>query len=468
MTELSVIGLNHDTAPVAVRGEVALGPDLVRRLLRRLHAEDAFEEALVLDTCNRTEVYFVARRTDDPVAYFLGHVERLKGKPAAAEPPLFYRYDGLEAAEHLFRVAASLDSQVIGEHQILGQVKAAYRLAVEAHTARFLLNRLLHWAFRVGKRVQTETDLGRGAASVAQAAVERARRELGTLEGRTVLLVGAGKNARSAARILRASGAGRLVIANRTLDHARRVARDLARPPAKKFTLSEVEGEAGDASCPALKQSGDEANAPPAADRTPPLQIVGLDALPRLIAEVDLVVASTGSPDAVLDYDALAEPIRRAARDLVILDIAVPRDADPRLARLPGVRLITLDDLAHVVEENLERRRAEIPRAERIVAEETRAFGRWMSSLQVAPTIRLLQKRLDQVREDLLRQHGSRFSDADRDQLAQFTESLCKRILHDPLVFLRGLAQDAPLSDTLAAADLVRRLFDLDALEEGE
>ncbi|MGB2779966.1 MAG: glutamyl-tRNA reductase, partial [Phycisphaerae bacterium] len=220
MTELSVIGLNHDTAPVAVRGEVALGPDLVRRILRSLHAEDAFEEALVLDTCNRTEVYFVARRADDPVAYFLGHVERLKGKPVAAASPLFYRYDGLEAAEHLFRVAASLDSQVIGEHQILGQVKAAYRLAVEAHTARFLLNRLLHWAFRVGKRVQTETDLGRGAASVAQAAVERARRELGTLEGRTVLLVGAGKNARSAARILRASGAGRLVIANRTLDHA--------------------------------------------------------------------------------------------------------------------------------------------------------------------------------------------------------------------------------------------------------
>ncbi|MGB2968122.1 MAG: glutamyl-tRNA reductase [Phycisphaerae bacterium] len=463
MTELSVIGLNHDTAPVAVRGEVALGPDLVRRILRSLHAEDAFEEALVLDTCNRTEVYFVARRADDPVAYFLGHVERLKGKPVAAASPLFYRYDGLEAAEHLFRVAASLDSQVIGEHQILGQVKAAYRLAVEAHTARFLLNRLLHWAFRVGKRVQTETDLGRGAASVAQAAVERARRELGTFEGRTVLVVGAGKNARSAARILLASGAGRLVIANRTVERARQVACDLARPPTACGLAAVTFSR--DPACPPKPEGRRREGSACAA---PPLQIVGLDALPRLIAEVDLVVASTGSPDAVLDYDALAEPIRRAARDLVILDIAVPRDADPRLARLPGVRLITLDDLAHVVEENLERRRAEIPRAERIVAEETRAFGRWMSSLQVAPTIRLLQKRLDQVREDLLRQHGNRFSDADRDQLAQFTESLCKRILHDPLVFLRGLAQDAPLSDTLAAADLVRRLFDLDALEEGE
>jgi len=468
MAGLSVIGLNHETAPVAVRERVALGPDLARRLLRRLHGEDVFEEALVLDTCNRTEVYFVARRAEDPVAYFLGHVARLKGA-ADADPALFYRRDGLEAAGHLFRVAASLDSQVVGEHQILGQVKAAYRLAVEERTARFLLNKLLHWAFRVGKRVRTETDLGRGSASVAQAAVEAARRELGTLKGRTVLLVGAGKNALVAARILLASGASRLVIANRTLERARQVARDLERPPTEKFTLSEVEGETPDvAACPALRRSGDEPGEPPAPGPTPVLEAVGLDAVPRLIAEADLVVSSTGSPQVVLEHDALADPIRGRRRPLVILDIAVPRDAEERLADLPGVRLITLDDLARVVEESLARRRTEIPRAEQIVADETRAFGRWMNALQVAPTIRLLQRRLGQIQEDLLRQHGGRFRQADRDPIVQFTDSLGKRLLHDPLRFLRGLAEDAPVSETLAAVDLVRRLFNLDALEERE
>jgi glutamyl-tRNA reductase len=183
---------------------------------------------------------------------------------------------------------------------------------------------------------------------------------------------------------------------------------------------------------------------------------------------MDLVLASTASPQIVLDHETLAEPIAASGRPLVILDIAMPRDADPRLGHLPNVRLFNLDDMERLVEENLDRRRAEIPRAETIVAEEVRAFDKWVGSLQVAPTIRLLQKRLEQIQKDLVGQHGSRFSDADRPQLEQFTQSLCGRLLHDPLTFLRGLSEEAPLSETLATVEIIRRMFDLDALEQDE
>ena len=467
--KLSVIGLNHQTAPVAVREAFALGPDLSRRLLKRIHGKDAFEEVLVLDTCNRTEVYFVAADASNPLAYLLDHIGRLKGTAPSTDPALFYRHDGLAAAEHLFRVAASLDSQIVGEHQILGQVKAAYRLAVEAHSVRFLLNKLLHWAFRVGKRVQTETGLGRGSAGIAQAAVELARRHLGRLEGKSVLLVGAGRNAELAARILLRAGAGRLVVANRTVERARRLAEDLMRPPKGKEIPAD---ESNDAACPALlRQATPEAAASEdvggAGEPLRP-EAVGLEEIPRLIGSMDLVLASTASPQIVLDYETLAEPIAASGRPLVILDIAMPRDADPRLGHLPNVRLCNLDDMERLVEENLDRRRAEIPRAETIVAEEVRAFDHWAGSLQVAPTIRLLQKRLEQIQKDLVEHHGSRFSDADRPQLEQFTQSLCGRLLHDPLTFLRGLSEEAPLSETLATVEIIRRMFDLDALEQDE
>jgi glutamyl-tRNA reductase len=467
--KLSVIGLNHQTAPVAVREAFALGPDLSRRLLKRIHGEDAFEEVLVLDTCNRTEVYFVAADASNPLAYLVDHIGRLKGTAPSADPALFYRHDGLAAVEHLFRVAASLDSQIVGEHQILGQVKAAYRLAVEAHSVRFLLNKLLHWAFRVGKRVQTETDLGRGSAGIAQAAVELARRYLGRLEGKSVLLVGAGRNAELAARILLRAGAGRLVVANRTVERARRLAEDLMRPPKGKEIPPD---ETNDAACPALLRQAtpQAAGSKDTGGAGEPLrpEAVGLEQIPRLIGSMDLVLASTASPQIVLDYETLAEPIAASGRPLVILDIAMPRDADPRLGRLPNVRLCNLDDMERLVGENLDRRRAEIPRAETIVAEEVRAFDNWAGSLQVAPTIRLLQKRLEQIQKDLVGQHGSRFSDADRPQLEQFTQSLCGRLLHDPLTFLRGLSEEAPLSETLATVEIIRRMFDLDALEQDE
>ena len=432
MAELSVIGTSHQTAPVEVREGLALASDEAARVLAGIRAETVFDEALLLSTCNRTEVYFVPRTDADPLAYFLDHVARVKGVRPAAGADIFYRRDDADAVRHLFRVTASLDSQIVGEHEILGQVKDAYRLAVEARTTSALLNKLTHWAFRVGKRVRTETDLGAGSASVAAAAADLARHIFSSLEGKTVLLVGAGQTAEAAARALLGSGADRLIVANRTLYRAQQLAYDLAHEMI---------------------------------DRSAP-EAVGLDAIGETIAKVDLVITSTASEEPVLTWRDLAEVLRTRRDAVLIVDIAVPRDVDARLGSLDNVYLYNIDDLDRLVRRNLERRRQDIPKAEAIVEYEVGRFGRWLASRQAAPTIRLLQQHLAAIQKKHIDRYGRQFSQADRTQLEQFTQAMCKQILHMPLALLKELSADAAPSERLAAVDLVRRLFDLDAIDD--
>ena len=450
MTVLAVIGVNHRTAPVEVRERLALPEDLVGRLLRLLRSDAAVEEAMVLATCNRTELYTVARKDHDGLGPFLDRVARLKESPPVTDTSIFYRKEGLEAVRHLLRVAASLDSQIVGEHQILGQVKDAYRQAVEAQTTGFLLNKLLHRAFRVGKRVQTETDLGRGSAGIAQAAVELAGHLFEHLAGKTVLLVGAGRNAECAARALLRAGAMHLIVANRTVERAQQLAAALLRTPDKKET--------------ACRQAGEK---PVKGDGGPTTtEAVGLEDLEGVLGRSDLVITSTGSAEAVLTYEGLADGLRRRERPLFIVDIAMPRDVDARLGTLPNVYLYNLDDLDRLVERNLERRRREIPRAEAIVESEVEAFGRWLAALGSAPTIRLLQEYLDSLREAQIERYGRKFAAADREPLERFAESLCNRILHKPLKFLKRLAEDGPTGEQLKTAELVRRMFGLKESDE--
>jgi glutamyl-tRNA reductase len=483
MAELSVIGLNHHTAPVEVRERLALPGDLVARLLRTIHAEPALEEAMVLATCNRTELYGIAREGHDPLAYFLDVVARLKGSPVEADRSVFYRHEGLGAARHLFRVAASLDSQIVGEHQILGQVKDAYHAAVEMRTAGFFLNKLLHWSFRVGKRVQTETDLGRGSAGIAPAAVELAQQIFSSLEGRAVLLVGAGRMAEGAAWALLMRGATRLVVANRTLARAQQLAYDLVHTQAG---TSEEEGcpdemaPSGTVVCPALMAlEALEAEEAVAAGKTPPplsspsprawaaaTEAISLEDIPKALPAVDLVISSTGSPELVLTYDGLAAGLRRRQSPLFIVDIAVPRDVDERLGNLDNVFLYNIDDLDHLVARNVDRRRQEIPRAEAIVEDELCEFSRWLASLQVTPMIRLLREQLDALQQAHIDRYGKQFSDADRERLRAFTQTLCNQILHKPTTFLKELSQEGSTSESLQTVDIIRRLFGLDANEK--
>jgi len=462
MPELIAIGTSHHTAPVAVREALAVAPEQVPALLRGIHADGTYGEALLLSTCNRTEFYLVPRpgSPEDPWPDLVARIGRARGTPPPAlDPAAVERRADTEAVRHLFRVAASLESQIVGESEILGQVKDAYRLAVEARTTALLLNRLLHWAFRVGKRVRTETTLEQGSSGVPQAAVELAGHIFAGLEAKTVLLVGAGQTAEAAARSLLARGAGRLIVANRTLYRAPKLALDLAEAGAPRG-----EENATDRDTPLLPQ---RAQAAPGAARVA-TEAVDLDALPQAVARADLVIASTGATDPVLTREALGPALARRTRPLMIVDIAVPRDADPALGRLESVYLYDLDDLDRLVERNLARRRRDIPKAEAIVEDEVREFRRWLASRQVAPTIRLLKRRLRSIRRRQIDRYGSRFADSDREELEAFSEAMAKRVLHHPIALLKHLATDGSTSQRLATVDLVRRLFDLDTLEDGE
>ncbi len=444
LRKLSVIGVSHRTAPVAVRERVAVPGELTGRVLRALRAGRAVEEAVVLDTCNRTELYAVAPAEADLPGLFLAAVGQAKdAPPPELDPAVVYRHDGSAAVRHLLRVAASLDSQIVGENEILGQVKRAFRLAVEARTTRLLTNRLFHAAFRAGKRVRTETDLGRGASSVARAAVDLAGQVFGSLAERTVLLVGAGEAAADAARTLLAAEATRLLVTNRTPERAEALVASVLAPRGEACAPEE-------AKTPAVPE-GVTATVRP------------YDALAEAAAEADLVCCSTGAEAPVLTKAALAAALGRSDRSLVVLDLAVPRDVEPAASELPNVFLYTLDDLDRLVERNLEARRAEVPRAEAIVEDEAAALARWTASRGAVPTVRELLAHVERLRADEVRQHAREFADADREHLDAFTQHLVKRLLHKPLAFLRGADEEAALSRAMERADAIRRIFDLDA-----
>ncbi|MCP4375220.1 MAG: glutamyl-tRNA reductase [bacterium] len=424
--KLSIIGISHRTAPVEVRETCALTGDLAEQFLHAAHSENVFAEAMVLDTCNRTELYFVSDGTSDCMDNFLGHIANLKGLSGEVDKSLFYHHEAQDAVRHLFTVAAALDSQIVGEHQILGQLKDAYRLASRQRTVGFLLNRLMHRAFRVGKRTQSETQLGRGSVSVASAAVDLTAQIFSDMSDKTVLLVGAGQTAEAVARSMISAGVKRVVVANRTLSRAEELTREL-------------DGALAEA--------------------------IELDQIDRVIGDLDMVICSTGSPEPVLTCDALGDIISRRSKLLCIVDIAVPRDVDPKLGDLPNVFLHNLNDLDSVVARNITRRRQEIPLARAIVDFEVNKFVKWYDSLQVASTIGLLNRRFELIRQSEIKRYGGKFSDSDRQQLERFTESLCKKILHRPITLLHELAQEASLGDQLMAVETIRRMYKLDELE---
>lgn len=449
--EISVVGINHRSAPVDVRELFALPGESASALLRAIRSECLFDEALVLNTCNRTEVYLVSDEPQACESMLFALLARIKSADAAAHASHFYRHDGLAAVKHLFRVAASLDSQIVGEDQILGQVKEAYRAAVAEQSSSYVLNRLLHRAMRVGKRVRTQTELSRGAASIPQAAVELAHQVFSNLTGKTAMLVGAGKTAQLAACNLIGCGVGRIIVANRTLSNAQAVAAELLQTHGCEQPLAQ---DAAEPACPM-----------PPTRAALTTHAISLADIPSAISDAHLVICSTGSPDAVLTLESLGPALSRRHHPLLIVDIAVPRDADPRLNGINNVFLYNIDDLNRLVSANIERRRQEIPRADAIVDYEVQTFSRWFDSLEAAPTVKLLQQHFEELRKAEIKRYGHQFSDADSAQLERFAESLCKKILHKPLVFLRAGSGTTPV-ESKAAADLVRRMFGLDSLDE--
>ncbi len=395
--EIVLFGVNHKTTPLEVREKIAFA-DNYRETLGRLKVQVNCHEFYLLSTCNRVEILVYADVDSDienEIIRFL-----FAGKVDLANcSEYLYVFRGLEAVEHLFSVAASLDSMVVGEAQILGQLKQAYRYAARFRCTGPLLNRLLHKSFSVAKRIRTETGIGAAAVSISYAAVQLARKIFGSLKNRKVMLIGAGEMAELAAEHLVGHGAAEVVVVNRTLSRGVKLA--------EKFN-----GRA-----------------------------VPMDQLYRQLEEVDIIISSTGAKEIIIFADKVKEVMRsRCNRPLFFIDIAVPRDLDPKLNDLENVDLYDIDDLSQVVEMNKSERSREAVKAERIVKEETGKFDNWYQSLAVTPTILSLRKKVDQIIAQELKKTMPRLDkldDREKQSIEKMVNAVSAKILHDPLIYLK-------------------------------
>jgi glutamyl-tRNA reductase len=425
MSELLALGASHKTAPLAVRERLALLDGQVGAMLEELVTHDAIQEAVALSTCNRTELYLVSSDPVEAESYVLALLARRAGIRPTELVERIYAERNCDAARHLCRVASGLDSMIVGESEVQGQVKRAYEAALGARTTGPLTNKLFRVALSTGKRVRAETASAEGGASVASAALDAARETLGDLADRRVLILGAGETAELTARALHAHGVRTMFIANRR--------RDRAIALAKRF---------GGASLP-------------------------FDALPVELERADIVISSTASPHTILGAEELDEV--RQGRPLLLIDLAVPRDIDPECATVDGVTLLDMDSLQRKVARHLSVRQAEAGRAEGIVEEEIQAFAGWLGSLEVLPTLAALRARGDAVVSALLAENEGRWetlSDRDRERVEALARAVVNRLLHEPTTRLRALEADS----RHARLQLLRELFGLDdpALEEAD
>jgi glutamyl-tRNA reductase len=405
--KLTLVGTSHKLAPVEVREQVALGADEGSELARRLAGDGG--EAAVLSTCNRTELYFVGGEEAEAIA----ELERVGGRPLA---PYLYRLADEAAALHLFRVAAGLDSMVPGEGEILGQVRAAY----EAGACGPVLDRLFRGALHAGRKARAETAIGESPSSVSAAAAALAQQVFGELEGRRVLIVGAGKVGELAARNLISRGAEVAFVANRSADRAAELARKLGSEPLP------------------LERVADE------------------------LERADVVVSSTSAAGFVLTRAAVEEGIRgRKGAPLFLIDLAVPRDVEPSVGMLDGCFLYDIDDLEAVVAESLTGRHREAERAEGIVAAEARRFRDWQASLDVVPAIASLREHAEAIRTAELAKAEGRLgglSESERRTVDSLTSQIVNKLLHAPIV----RAKEAAALEGVGYAEALRHLFGLD------
>jgi len=416
---LVLVGLNHETAPLPVRERVAYSRDEAVSILQEIKAW--VPQALLLSTCNRTELYALLADPSD-----LSRVkERLFFRKFQGNGSDSYLYERMNAdvVRHLFRVACGLDSMVLGEQEILGQVKHAYEISRQAEMVGTLFHRLAEQAVHVGKRARTETEIGLGPVSVAFAAVELAEKVFQRLEGRGVLLVGAGENGALCAQHLLARKAYPFLIANRTLERAEALARDLG-------------GET-----------------------------IAWEDLDAALTRVDIVVATTGAPHSIIQPEMVRDAMRkREGKPLFLVDLAVPRDIDPEVDRIQSVFRFDLDALKGVVETSVTRRRKEVPAVEHLVTDEVEGFMRWWDGLASGPVIRDLHHAFESVRVHELEKNLKRFKGDDREQLDVFTRNLVRKLLMSASLELKEQKDGDPAAMERLAA--VRRIFRLDAEDD--
>jgi glutamyl-tRNA reductase len=417
---LFLIGVSHRTAPVDLRERLDFSSQDVGAAVEALSATSSAAESVVLSTCNRSEIYVASpspARARQEIVDFLTRYHRL---PAESFTPHLFSFGDAEAAKHLFRVAAGLDSLVVGEPQILGQVKDAFQAASARRCTGPILSKVFHWSFAVGKRVRTETALGEGAVSISFAAVSLARKIFGRLSGRRVLVVGAGEISTLTAQHLRAQGVGAITITSRTTAHAEALA-------------AAVAGQA-----------------------------IPWDQLGSALGNADIVLTATGSQRPIITRAQVEEATGRRRRDpLFIIDVAVPRDVEPDVGDLEQVFLYNVDDLQSVVQENLSRRTAEIERAESIVADEVARFVAWQRSRGAIPTVVALRERFDAIRRSELQRLEGKLAGLPPEARALFDQVsrlIVEKLLLDPTEQLKALPDE---ETQVAYTEAVNRLFRL-------
>ncbi len=422
-----VLGMNHRSAPLELRERLAV--EDVEPLLKKLVAGDEIEEAVLFSTCNRVEVVALTRQLEAARhrlrAFFRRELAGDAALPAELDAHLYEHLDG-DAMCHVLRVASALDSMVVGEPQILGQTKEAYRRAAECGASGPILGRLFQHAFATAKRVRSETRIAERPVSVASVAVDLARQIFEDLEAKHALLIGAGEMIELALRRLKDEGLEHVAVANRTPERAALLAAEL----------------------------GASAH--------------GLDELPALLRESDVVLTSIGSEGPLLDHARVAAALRdRPHRPLFVIDIGVPRNVDPQVNRIENVYLYDIDDLASLASENAAERRSETARAEAIVAAEQQRFDGWFAALRAVPTIRHLRARAEAIRAAELARASRRLtlSDADREALEALTHAIVNKLLHAPLARLR---REAEGEAGMAYLEVARALFGLDEPAAGE
>lgn len=427
-SQILTMGLNHASAPIPVREQVASATCLRDDALNHLHAAihpDLFPESLVLSTCNRTEIYAVTTNLEQGASVlrglFGGH-----GTFSDSAEDFTYSYNDREAVEHLFSVASGIDSLIVGEFEILGQVRNAYLRAAENRTIGPVLHHLFKDAIHVGKRAHTETQIGAGAASVAYAAVALARTQVGSLSGRSALIIGAGEMARRAATNLAEDGACTVIVTNRTFDRA-----------------VELAGQIGG-------------------------RAIRFEELPKALTVADLVISATSAPHVLLSADMVRTAMSgRGERELPMIDIALPRDIDPLAAQIPGVRLSNIDDLQHLVDANRAIREQSVVQVRWIIQEELEAFWRWYAERRAVPVIADLFGRAEAIRaaelDKALRRLGHlQLSERDRNVIAALSAGIVSKLLAAPTEHLKERVQSG---DGQVYLDTVRELFELDSDE---
>ncbi len=424
---ITVVGMNHKTAPVELRERLSFQEQQLPQSFERLRGIKGIKESAILSTCNRVEVYSVFKPQTsnmEDIYIFLSDFHQV---PVHVFKPCVYEFSDGGAIRHIFRVASSLDSMVIGEPQILGQFKDAYGLATQNKATGVILNRLFHKAFSVAKRVRTETRIANSAVSISFAAVELAKKIFDDLSACRVMLIGAGEMCELAAKHFINAGIYEIYITNRTYNRAIALAEDFG-------------GEA-----------------------------IPFDTYNALFEKVDIVLTSTGATEPIVTAEVVSQAMkRRKNRPMFFIDIAVPRDVEEKVHTLSNVYLYDIDDLKEVVTINQKEREREARRAEKIIEEEVAQFLRWMDNLEVVPTIRQLRERADDIRKAELQKTLSKLKDLsedDREAINRLTQAIVNKLLHGPSILLKQTEKNGSGSPVV---EIVRKMFRLDAPNDKE